>query len=85
MSQTHDDHYGDDTAEWIILDGGSDVSLLRTRFVADEGNVFNIFNMLFEIVKVELSQSQELASLPYRLKISVLRMLFFDISLLLVL
>lgn len=40
VSQTHDDHYGDDTAEWIILDGGSDVSLLRTRFVADEGNVF---------------------------------------------
>ena len=83
VSPTHDDHYGDDTAEWIILDGGSDVSLLRTRSVADEGNVFQ--HALFEIVKVELSQSQELASLPYRLKISVLRMLFFDISLLLVL
>ena len=39
VSPTHGDgNYGDETAEWIILDSGSDVSLLPTRFVADEGS-----------------------------------------------
>ena len=40
VGPTHGDDgsYGDETAEWIILDSGSDVSLLPTRFVADEGS-----------------------------------------------
>ena len=37
ISPTHGDD-GDDATEWIILDSGSDVSLLPTRFVADEGS-----------------------------------------------
>ena len=40
VSPTHGDDgsCGDETAEWIILDSGSDVSLVPTRFVADEGS-----------------------------------------------